>query len=370
MSRKLTNEIIDERLQSTTIKRVGTYVNAITKMEWECDTCGHHWFAVPNTVSRGVSGCPSCNGGVKLTEEYIDSQLIGRNISRVDPYMYSTTLINWKCNKCNHQWKASPNNVINSKTGCPICSQKEAGVKKTLFSKPKVLKTLQSKKLSMTSQYTRVVDTHSFECDQCGYQFNAILSSVINNPGNNCKSCSGLLPLTNEIVDEKLKRRTDFVYRVDNVVNATTKITWRCEHGHEWKAVPDSVLNAGTGCPTCNNTGLYNDHFLKTNEANNPALLYLLRFKPKVSGQSFLKIGVTKLTIKKRFTSSMYKVFDIEEIHVIQRSLRDCILTEKKVLVSNKFHQYFPTTRFDGRTECFIDTPEIEQRIRSLITSP
>ena len=34
-------------------------------------------------------------------------------------------------------------------------------------------------------------------------------------------------------------------------VNAVTKLRWRCAKGHEWEAVPNSVKDQGTWCPTC-----------------------------------------------------------------------------------------------------------------------
>lgn len=372
MSIKLTNEIIDERLKGKNITRVGNYINATTKLEWECDTCKHHWFAIPNTVSRGVSGCPSCNGGIKLSSRYVDEQIKDRNITRLDDYVDSVTLIKWKCISCEHEWKASPNNVINANTGCPICSQKLAGKKKTLFSKPKILNILKQKKISLTSPYTRVVDIHSFKCNTCGYEWSAILSSVINNPGKNCRSCSGIPLLTNEQVDLRLQERKDVIYRMSDVINATTKIKWRCEFGHEWEAVPDSVLNAGTGCSICNNRGTYSEKVFNRNPllGKKHAKLYFLRFRDKNNPtKSFLKIGITTRLIKKRFAGK-HKIYEISELKTISESLQYCWEKETHVLKVMDKHKYPNITKsFGGYTECFVDTPEVEQQILDLLNN-
>ena len=130
------------------LRRVGPYMNANTKLEWKCLTCNHHWFAVPSTVIRGVSGCPSCNGGIKLTEVQIDQKLEGRQLHRKELYRGMTDPLIWECELCKHTWSATPNNVINHNSGCPVCALVQAGKSKSLTSKPRVIETLQQKNLS------------------------------------------------------------------------------------------------------------------------------------------------------------------------------------------------------------------------------
>ena len=38
----------------------------------------------------------------------------------------------------------------------------------------------------------------------------------------------------------------------DNYINANSKLTWECEKGHTWNAIPNSILR-GTWCPDCAN---------------------------------------------------------------------------------------------------------------------
>jgi hypothetical protein len=39
--------------------------------------------------------------------------------------------------------------------------------------------------------------------------------------------------------------------------NMSTKLTWRCELGHEWEATPFSVIHGGTWCPVCARQALH-----------------------------------------------------------------------------------------------------------------
>ncbi len=55
---------------------------------------------------------------------------------------------------------------------------------------------------------------------------------------------------------QELARERGGVCLSDAYTNATTKLRWRCAKGHEWMAVPDSVRNLGTWCPTCAGTQL------------------------------------------------------------------------------------------------------------------
>jgi hypothetical protein len=247
---------------------------------------------------------------------------------------------------------------------CGLCI---AGKNKTLLSKQKNLNILTRKNLSLKTEYTKSADVHDFVCNICGYTWSALLSSVIKNPHNGCKSCSGLLPLTNESIDYELTLRSDKIIRLGNIVNATTKILWECEFGHIWEAVPDSIINAGSGCKICNNRGIYSKKVFDRNTAlsNKPAILYLLRFTHIITSNTFLKVGITTRPISHRFAG--YTKYNITTILLKPNNLRSCWESECSVLQQLTKFKYLPESTFGGRTECFVDTPEIEQQILNII---
>jgi len=132
----LTNEVIDEKLlsQHREIKRIGNFTNNTkTKIEWECLTCNHCWFAMPgNVLNANKTGCPECkrkivlcNQSKKLNNEKIDERIKDRNIKRIGDYFDSKDKpIEWECLIDKHRWFTSPGNILNNKSGCPICKNK------------------------------------------------------------------------------------------------------------------------------------------------------------------------------------------------------------------------------------------------------
>ena len=96
-----------------------TYVNARTKLEWECQK-GHRWFAVPNSVKQG-HWCPKCAGVEKNTIEEIQdlaAQRGGKCLST--EYKNGRTHLVWEC-ALGHQWKATSSNIQRG-TWCPHCA--------------------------------------------------------------------------------------------------------------------------------------------------------------------------------------------------------------------------------------------------------
>lgn len=63
-----------------------------------------------------------------------------------------------------------------------------------------------------------------------------------------------------------------------------------CQKGHKFTAKPKNLLN-GTGCPICKISG-YKD--------NLPGILYYIRIDHE--GEVFYKIGITNLSLNKRFS--------------------------------------------------------------------
>lgn len=121
---KQTNEIIDNRIKDRSIMRVGEYVHALAPLMIKClvDGCGYTWVTTAHMLTSKLSGCPKCYGNVKLTNENVDSRLTGRNILRISDYIHNDQKMQFKCTVCENIWKATPDKILNKKTGCPKCS--------------------------------------------------------------------------------------------------------------------------------------------------------------------------------------------------------------------------------------------------------
>src|ERR1035441_7617253 len=106
MSKKLTNEIVDQKLkeQNRTIKRVygdlGNIIGANKKSWWECLVYGHKWITTPSSIFNNKTDCPNCAGNIRFTNEIIDLKLYNRNIKRDGEYINSQDKMAWQCLKC------------------------------------------------------------------------------------------------------------------------------------------------------------------------------------------------------------------------------------------------------------------------------
>ena len=121
---KLTNEIVDQRLQHRNITRLDDISNNKTKIHFQCCICNYIWKTSPDAVlNKNKTGCAKCSKCLKLTNEVIDQKLQNRNIIRLDDYVSCLTQTNFQCTICNCVWTTTANSVLNTnKTGCPNCS--------------------------------------------------------------------------------------------------------------------------------------------------------------------------------------------------------------------------------------------------------
>lgn len=98
-------------------------------------------------------------------------------------------------------------------------------------------------------------------------------------------------------------------------------------------------------------------------DPNQQAILYLLKFTNKETGEEFHKVGVTTKTIKKRFSRDL-RYFAIEELHTSTPSkIEDVCKLENHLLSKYKELSYKPKQKFEGWTECFQFDPQILQEV-------
>ena len=209
---------------------------------------------------------------------------------------------------------------------------------------------------NIINTYTKI----NWKCEH-GHMWSSKPSHILR--GHGCPVCKQRATLTNRVVDERLSRKDEVIYRSGKVVNSKTKIKWKCEYDHEWEASPDNILNKGTGCPVCNKKGLYSK---SDNNLNIFANIYFIRFEHKTNKSSFVKIGITKRTITQRYNEYI-KYFNIEVLYLSNIPLPHCVDIEQEII--HKFHkyQYIPEGKFGGKTECFTDTQEVKESILKLL---
>ena len=116
------------------------------------------------------------------------------------------------------------------------------------------------------------------------------------------------------VVDEKLKTRK--IKRLDDYINADTKIKWKCMvDEHEWYAKPTDVLNYNNGCPKC-----AHKHILSNKEID----IELENTNIKRIGDYNQKTKITKFQCK------------LNENHTFNKNARDVLLKPLCPLCKNK----------------------------------
>lgn len=116
-----------EVAQSVAIERGGKclseeYVNSKSPLSWRCKK-GHVWNNSLSGVRNQKQWCPYCAGKAKLTIELMRDIATSRGgvcISEV--YVNGGTKLKWCCAQ-GHEWLATPDNVKNRRTWCPVCAR-------------------------------------------------------------------------------------------------------------------------------------------------------------------------------------------------------------------------------------------------------
>jgi hypothetical protein len=98
-----------------------------------------------------------------------------------------------------------------------------------------------------------------FQCSK-GHTWKATPRNVMH--GTGCPHCSGRIPLTKKIVNDRIADR-GIVMR-DEYVHQKAKALFQCSEGHTWKATPTNVLS-GKGCPMCGRVTAANKKRLSAN---------------------------------------------------------------------------------------------------------
>lgn len=363
-SRRLTNEIVDKRLldQNRRMRRIGEYASAHNKILWECSICDNTWNATPASVLNLKSGCPDCFGNTKHNNKYIDQKIKGRTLRRVSDYINYDTPIEWKCEVCDHNWASAPNNVISKKAGCPICSRVKSGIKKSDGQRDRIYKILKKRNIILSQPYNRIVDNYDFRCSICEHTWTTVLNNIINS-GSGCANCVGVARLTNDKIDQRLKNGNRPITRVGNCINATTKITWKCHKCEKcWDAVPDSVINAKSGCGICGQMGIASQKYFDKHPHKKTIHGYVYLIEGEFNSTKFLKVGITERTVEQRFKQDKKK-YSIKVVYAKRTTLYNAYVLEQQLLQKYIKMLHRPDDNFGGKTECLVYDDNTKQSI-------
>lgn len=173
--------------------------------------------------------------------------------------------------------------------------------------------------------------------------------------GHGCRKCQysnlgNKLSLNKNgfVKKSKLIHGDRYDYSLVDYLNNKTKVEIVCKHHGSFFQRPDMHIGQKQGCPICNKSNIFINSTTVDKMKNKNCILYLLEFIN--DSESFLKIGITTLSIKERFRG--YGKYQINVIYEYCSNLYDCYSLEQLVL--NKFDLYYINDfKFKGKTECF-----------------
>lgn len=161
-------------------------------------------------------------------------------------YVNNSTNLHWKCAE-GHEWEASPGSIQRG-SWCPACAGK--------LPPDQALRNLQEIALSkggrcLSENYEAVQKKLRWRC-ALGHEWEAAPRDI--RRGSWCPECAkkvmGPKRLGLEVCQQAARAKGGECLSVE-YVNTDTKLRWKCGEGHEWEAIPDSVVRRGTWCPKC-----------------------------------------------------------------------------------------------------------------------
>lgn len=221
------------------------------KLPWRC-SLGHEWSASPASRSAG-SGCPTCGGRVvrpgfndlATTHPDLASQMAG------DPTTVtrgSGETFRWTC-QTGHEWIAS----VSSRTagrGCPVCAGRVVveGANDLASSRPDLAR-------EALFDATRTTTSSQFRGRwRCRHGHEWVATVASRSAGSGCPYCAGKAVQAgfNDLATSHPALAEEALFDSTTVTAGSNKrVAWRCLHGHEWIASPNSRTSTASGCPVC-----------------------------------------------------------------------------------------------------------------------
>ena len=221
------------------------------KYLWECKE-GHQWDSTAQNIKSG-KWCPDCRRA--------QSDLNRRKYTINDMHKLAakkggeclstlfegvTKRLTWKC-KCGYSWDATPHNIKNG-NWCPPCGEKSRREKRTTHSISRAREFAASKGgKCISKKYRGVKNPLEWECSE-GHQWKANVDNIING-GKWCPHCSGnVMKTLYDMQALAISRGGECLSKIYSGIHS--KMRWKCFEGHEWKAIPSSIMG-GSWCSVC-----------------------------------------------------------------------------------------------------------------------
>lgn len=179
--------------------------NNHTKIHVACTVCGYIWMATPTALllKTNGNGCPHCaNKTRNINNRITHTQFIDRmskinpNIEILETYVDYRTKLLCKCKTCNHEWRACPDKLLQSR-GCPACANLRRGAYKA-YSHDEFVKKLHgvNPDIKVIGKYKNSKTKLRLHCKKCGREWEATPFPLLKGVGcPHCASSKGELEI-------------------------------------------------------------------------------------------------------------------------------------------------------------------------------
>ena len=188
------------------INTISAYSNK--SVYWLCPLGHSYQMPVYKRTGKDKCNCPYCSnkrlliGYNDLKSKFPDLIIewdYSKNDKRPEEFVYGSSVkVYWKCKDCGHSWQTAIKYRTFNSSKCPMCTNKENGVKKHLSSLEKsgcitdellIKEWDYNSNIGNPSDYTKGSPSKVFWiCSKCNYRYKSSISNRKN--GRGCPACA------------------------------------------------------------------------------------------------------------------------------------------------------------------------------------
>jgi hypothetical protein len=104
------------------------YVKWDVKVKVRHNKCEYTWEVLPNNFIQGKSKCPLCSNRKKLTKDEFQERIysvLGKDYIVISDYKSVNDKLTILHEKCDYKWNVKPRWIFDKKTKCPRCQNRE-----------------------------------------------------------------------------------------------------------------------------------------------------------------------------------------------------------------------------------------------------
>lgn len=128
---------------------------------------------------------------------------VNPNIEILSEYINARTVVKCRCKIDSHEWETTPDKLLNSRTGCPLCAKKRRDRSHKKMTHEEFIAKSQkfNPTIEIKSKYSGINNKVDCYCTVCGGEFTKVARNITD--GSGCPICSGALvaPGINDIAN-------------------------------------------------------------------------------------------------------------------------------------------------------------------------